>query len=114
MVQKRIGPRIFNLDDSSNFLEKYKNQAINGPFIENNFWCIEVRRKFLTAREKILDSLSKSLEILKAKGIPNHIAEQLVKGFELIFENEKIMELVRKDENFGIFLRKYFEKESLI
>jgi tRNA nucleotidyltransferase (CCA-adding enzyme) len=114
MVQKRIGPRIFNLDDSSNFLEKYKNQAINGPFIENNFWCVEVRRKFLTAREKILDSLSKSLEILKAKGIPNHIAEQLVKGFELIFENEKIMELVRKDENFGIFLRKYFEKESLI
>ena len=114
MVQKRVGPRIFNLDDSSSFLEKYKNQAINGPFIENNFWCVEVRRKFLTAREKIFDSLNRSLDVLKAKGIPNHIAEQLVKGFELILENEKIMELVKKDENFGVFLRKYFEKESLI
>lgn len=114
MIQKRIGPRIFNLEDSSSFLEKYKNQAITGPFIENNFWCVEVKRKFLTAREKIFDSLSKSLEVLKAKGIPNHIAEQLVKGFELILENEKIMELVKKDENFGVFLRKYFEKESLI
>ncbi|MGC8812336.1 MAG: CCA tRNA nucleotidyltransferase [Candidatus Aenigmatarchaeota archaeon] len=114
MVQKRTGPRIFNLDDSSSFLEKYKNQAINGPFIENNFWCVEVRRKFLTAREKIFDSLNRSLDVLKAKGIPNHIAEQLVKGFELILENEKIMELVKKDENFGVFLRKYFEKESLI
>ncbi|MEM7818807.1 MAG: CCA tRNA nucleotidyltransferase [Candidatus Aenigmatarchaeota archaeon] len=114
LIQKRVGPKIFDLDDSERFLEKYKGQAITGPFIENNFWCVEVRRKFLTAREKILDSLSKSLEVLKAKGIPNHIAEQLAKGFELIYENEKIMELVKKDENFGIFLRKYFEKESLI
>ncbi|MEM7825765.1 MAG: CCA tRNA nucleotidyltransferase [Candidatus Aenigmatarchaeota archaeon] len=113
-VQKKVGPKIFDLEDSSRFLEKYKGQTISGPFIENNFWCVEVRRKFLAAREKIFDSLNKSLDVLKAKGIPNHIAEQLVKGFELILENEKIMELVKKDENFGVFLRKYFEKESLI
>ncbi|MCS7105741.1 MAG: CCA tRNA nucleotidyltransferase [Candidatus Aenigmarchaeota archaeon] len=114
LIQKRIGPKIFDLDDSERFLEKYKSQAITGPFVEDNFWCVEVKRKFLTAREKILDSLSKGLDILKAKGIPNHIAEQLVKGFELVYENEKMMELVKKDENFGVFLRKYFEKESLI
>lgn len=114
IVQKRVGPRVFDLDDSKRFLEKYKNQAITGPFIEGNFWCVEVKRKFLTAREKLFDSLKENVEILKAKGIPNYIAEQLVKGFEIISENERIMELIKKDNNFGIFLKGYFEKESLI
>ena len=105
IVQKRIGPRVFDLDDSRRFLEKYKNQAITGPFVEDDFWCVEVKRKFLTAREKLFDSL---------KEIPNFIAEQLVKGFEIISENERIMALVKKDNKFGIFLKKYFEEESLI
>ena len=113
-VQKRIGPKVFNLKNSEMFLKKYKKQALTGPFIEDNYWCVEVERKFLTAREKIYDSLSKNLEILKAKGIPGYIAEQIIKGFEIICENEKIMNIVKKNRNFGIFLRKYFEKESLI
>ncbi len=114
IIQKRVGPKIFDLDDSERFLKKYKGEALVGPFIENNCWCVEVRRRFLTAREKLLDSLSKDEKILKAKGIPNYIAQEISKGFELICETEKIMELVKKDENFGKFLRKYFEKESLV
>lgn len=113
IVQKKIGPKIFNLDDSKRFIEKYKNKALNGPFIENNFWVVEVKRKFLTARDKLKDTLKETKEILKAKGIPNYIAEKIEKKFEIISETEKIMELVKKDENFGIFLKKYFEKESL-
>jgi len=112
-VQKRIGPKIFDLDDSQRFLEKYKN-ALAGPFIENNFWVAEVTRKFLTAREKLQDSLKEKEDVLKAKGIPNHIAAQLVKGFEIFSESNRIFELIKKDNNFGMFLRKYFEKESLI
>jgi len=112
-VQKRIGPSIFDLDDSENFIKKYKNQALAGPYIEGNFWVVEVRRNFLTAREKLLDSLNKSLEILTAKGIPNHVAKQITKEFEIISETSKIMELMKKDSNFGVFFRKYFEKESL-
>ena len=114
IIQKRVGPKIFNLEDSERFLKKYKGEALVGPFIENNCWCVEVRRRFLTAREKLLDSLSKDEKILKAKGIPNYIAHEIAKGFELICETQKTMELVKKDENFGRFLRKYFEKESLI
>ena len=112
-VEKRVGPLIFDLDDSERFLKKYKN-ALVGPFIENNMWCAEINRKFVTAREKLIDSLSENEETLKAKGIPNHIAEQIAKKFEIVNENEKIMKLVKKDEDFGRFLRKYFEKESLI
>ena len=60
------------------------------------------------------DSLKENAKILKAKGIPNYIAEQIVKKFEIILETGKIMKIVKKDKDFGIFLRKYFEKESLI
>lgn len=111
-IQKRIGPLVFDFDDSERFLEKHKD-AIAGPYVEEKFWVAEVKRKFLTAREKIFDSLNKPLKILKAKGIPNLIAESLTKGFEVFSENEKVLGLIEKDKNFGIFLRKYFEKERL-
>jgi len=113
-VQKRIGPKIFDVDDAKSFLDKYKPQAIGGPFVENNFWAVEVRRKFLTARDKLMDSLKETEEILRAKGIPSHVAKEVAKNFELIDNTKKIIQLARGDEGFGIFLRKYFEKESLI
>ena len=113
IIQKRIGPKVFDFDDSKRFLEKYK-QPLAGPFIENNYWTVELRRKFLTAREKVFDSLNREASVLKAKGVPNHIAEEIVKWFEIISDNSKIMEMIKKDNNFGIFLRRYFDKESLI
>ncbi len=112
-VQKRIGPSVFDVNDSARFLEKYK-KSLTGPFVEDVNWVVEVKRKFITAHEKLLDTLKKNSEILKAKGIPNYIAEQLVKGFEVISDNKKIVQLIKKDKNFGIFLKKYFEKESLV
>lgn len=113
-IQKKVGPEVFDLDDSRRFLEKYKNVAVNGPFIEGNNWVVEVKRKFMTAREKLFDSLSVDASILKAKGIPNHIADQIAKGFELISESERIMEIAKRDRGFGVFLKEYFVKESLI
>jgi tRNA nucleotidyltransferase (CCA-adding enzyme) len=113
-VQKKVGPEFFDFEDSKRFLEKYKSLAISGPFIEGKNWVVEVKRKFRTAREKLFDSLSVDVSILQAKGIPNRIAEQISKGFEVISDVNRIIELVSKDRDFGIFLRKYFEKESLI
>jgi tRNA nucleotidyltransferase (CCA-adding enzyme) len=111
IIQKRTGPSVFDLDDSKRFIEKYKEFK---PFIENSHWVVEVRRKFLTARDKLKDSLSEKKNILIAKGIPNYIAGELVKEFEIFSENDKIMDLVKNERKFGVFLRKYFEKESLI
>ncbi|MDI6826023.1 MAG: CCA tRNA nucleotidyltransferase [Candidatus Aenigmarchaeota archaeon] len=113
-VDKRIGPIVFDLDDSERFIKKYKGHSVAGPFIEKNFWCVEVKRKFVTAREKLLDSLNEKEDILKEKGIPNYIAEQIAKKFDIISESDKIMKLVKKDNDFGVFMRKYFEKESLV
>jgi len=113
-VDKRIGPSVFDLDDSERFLNKYKKISTAGPFIEKNYWCVEVNRNFTTARDKLLDSLEEREMVLKAKGIPNHIAEEIAKKFEIISGTDKIMDLVKKDENFGVFLRRHFMKTSLV
>jgi tRNA nucleotidyltransferase (CCA-adding enzyme) len=113
IIQKNIGPKVFDLDDSKRFIDKYKN-ALLGPYVENDFWVAETRRKFLAARDKLHDSLKETVDTLKAKGIPNYIAEEIAKGFEVFSENDKIMNLVKKDKSFGVFLRRYFEKEKLV
>ncbi|MBI4009591.1 MAG: CCA tRNA nucleotidyltransferase [Candidatus Aenigmarchaeota archaeon] len=111
-MQKKVGPSIFDLKDAENFLNKYKEQAI-GIYPEDGFWVAEVNRDFLTARDKLVDSLTKPLDILKAKGIPNHIAERIANGFEVFSETERIMQVVQRNTDFGVFLRKYFEREKL-
>lgn len=115
-VQKRIGPKVFDIDDSQRFLKKYKDSQLvtGGPFIEDDKWVVETQRKFMTAREKLGDSLKDDVKILRAKGIPNHIASEISKGFEIILESNRMMELVKEDPNFGIFLKKYFNLESLL
>lgn len=113
-VQKRIGPSVFDARDAENFVGKYKKQALAGPYIEDGFWVVEVGRKFMSAREKLEDSLKANENSLKSKGIPNFIASQLAKEFEIVTETQKMIDLVKKDPEFGIFLRKYFEKESLV
>jgi len=113
-VNKKIGPLVFDLDDSERFIKKYENKALKGPFVENDFWCVEVERRFTTAREKLVDSLTEKEMVLKQRGIPNHIAKQIAKKFDVVCENDNVMNLIEKDRNFGIFLRKYFGKESLV
>ncbi|MEM5802188.1 MAG: CCA tRNA nucleotidyltransferase [Candidatus Aenigmatarchaeota archaeon] len=114
-IQKRRGPLIFDLDDSKRFLEKHSKIAISGPYVEDNFWVAEVRRRFLTAKEKLIDTLNKDLDILKAKGIPELIAKEISKkGFKVIDDTREIIKLFKKEKGFGVFLRKYFEKESFV
>jgi len=111
-VQKIVGPIVFDEKNSKAFLEAHKNPLI-GPYVEDNRWIVEVERKFKTAKEKILDSLSKPVDILKAKGIPNYIAEALSKGFEVINSIE-IEKLLRERRDVGIFFYNYFNKKKLI
>jgi tRNA nucleotidyltransferase (CCA-adding enzyme) len=113
-VRKNVGPSIFDENGSKNFVKKYKTRAINGPFVEDGFWVVELKRRFCTAKEKLTDSLDDSLKVLKAKGIPSHIATQISKGYTLITDAKKIAALSKNDKEFGIFLREYFEKESMV
>lgn len=112
-IQKRIGPKVFDLDDSRRFLKKYKEDAVAGPYVEKDRWVVEVERRFREAKQKIIHSLSVDEEILKAKGIPRYIANQIAKKFEVL-EGMEIYKLVKKNKGFGAFLREYFEKERLV
>jgi len=114
-IRKRVGPSVFDRDGANSFINKYKASAINGPFVEGEFWIVETKRKFRAAEEKLKDSLSDPLKILEAKGIPNYIAQQISKrkGFQITLDVKKIAVLAKRDKGFGVFLRDYFEKESL-
>jgi len=111
LINEKIGPYIWKEENSKNFIKKYENLAINGPYIRDNSWRVEIKRKWKSASRKLKDSLSDKENILKAKGLPTYIATEMADGFE-IFTNEKISNLL-KNKEFGIFLRKYFEKEKL-
>jgi tRNA nucleotidyltransferase (CCA-adding enzyme) len=111
-IQKIIGPYVFDEKNSKAFLEAHKNPLV-GPYIEDDRWVVEVERRFKTAKEKILDSLSKPVDILKAKGIPSYIAEALAKGFEVI-DGLEIEKLLRERRDVGIFFYNYFNRKKLI
>jgi tRNA nucleotidyltransferase (CCA-adding enzyme) len=113
-VQKRIGPRVTDLDDSKRFLEKYRANTMNGPYVENDFWAVEIKRKFISAREKIDESLRKDAKTLEAKGIPNLIAKEISNGFEVFSESDKAISLMKENKEFGVFIKKFFEKGSLV
>jgi tRNA nucleotidyltransferase (CCA-adding enzyme) len=112
ILEKRIGPIVFDLRGSEEFIKKYRKRCISGPYIEKNRWIVEIKRMFPSAVKKLEDSLSESAEILKAKGIPSHIANQIAKEFS-IFSGSEVVILLRNLE-FARFLRRYFEKEKLI
>lgn len=111
-VQKRVGPSVFDKDDAKRFLEKYTD-AIAGPYVEGTNWVVETNRQFVTAREKIQDSLAKPIEELLAKGVPKLVAERIAKGFDVFSETDRTIDESRRNPAFGSFIRKYFEKEKL-
>jgi len=111
-IQKIVGPYVFDEKNSKAFLEAHKTCLI-GPYVEDDMWVAEVERRFKTAKEKILDSLSKPIDILKAKGIPNYIAEALTKGFEVI-DGLEIEKLLRERKDVGTFFYNYFNRKKLI
>ena len=110
-INENIGPHVWKEKNSKNFIEKYKEIAINGPYIRDYRWRVEVKRHWKSAFGKLNDSLGDEEKTLRAKGIPSYISNELGEGFKIL-RNEEIGKLLG-NEDFGIFLRKYFEKESL-
>ncbi|MEM5777700.1 MAG: CCA tRNA nucleotidyltransferase, partial [Candidatus Aenigmatarchaeota archaeon] len=49
-IDKIVGPWVFDEKNARNFAEKHKNDSIAGPYIEDNYWVVEVYRKWTSAR----------------------------------------------------------------
>ncbi|MBI4894172.1 MAG: CCA tRNA nucleotidyltransferase [Candidatus Aenigmarchaeota archaeon] len=112
-VQKRVGPSIFDRDDSARFVEKYKDAALAGPYVEGVNWVVEINRQFSNPREKLHDALARPLEELVQRGVPKLVAERIAKGSDVISENHILVEEARRNPAFGVFLRKFFVKDKL-
>ena len=113
-VDEKIGPLIFDVKNSERFIGKYKNskRLINGPYIRDNRWIVEVERGWKSAKEKLEDTLDENESILMAKGIPNFIAKQIAKKFK-VMDEKSIERLIKTNKEFGRFLKEYFKMESL-
>lgn len=111
-VNKRVGPSVFDKDGSENFIKKYKGKSITGPFVEDEFWCVELERPWTDASEKLKYTMGDTVEKLKAKGVPNYIAAEIMDGFKVL-KGESIGDLLIINSGFATFLREYFEKEDL-
>lgn len=112
-VQKRTGPSIFDDEGAKRFLEKYKESAVAGPYVEGTNWVVETKRQFLTAGDKVRDSLARPLDELLAKGVPKLVADRIAKGFDIVTESSALVEECRRNAAFGSFVRRFFEKEKL-
>lgn len=111
-VQKCVGPHVFDEKNSEAFIKAHRT-ALVGPYVQDGRWVVEIERKFKNVREKLIDSLSKPAEVLRAKGIPSYIADEIAKRFDVL-DKDGIKRIVAENREVGVFLRRYFEKESLI
>ncbi len=109
-IKKLIGPIVFSKLHVKQFISKYK--GLGRIWVEGNYWVGEIKRKYKKPKEKLTHSLSDSYEELKAKGIASHIAESISKGFKIL-EDKEIIELSKKNQDFALFLKEFFEKNMV-
>ncbi len=108
-IEKKIGPPIFVIKNSNDFLSKYKDAEF-GPYVENNCWVIEKERRFDNASSLLKNFLSKDENELIQEGIPSYIAKSIQKEFRII-EHKEFWKTVKNDKELSSFLKeKYFEK----
>jgi len=109
-VRKIIGPPIFILDRSQEFLKKYR--PLGRIEVEGENWIAEIKRRFREAEKKLEDSLKDREEELLAKGIPSHIAKSISKGFRILTPKD-ILRKARRDEKFREWLFDYLTSDAL-
>jgi len=109
-IKKMVGPPIFSIKHSKEFLTKYKN-ADYGPLLEGDRWFIEKKREFKTATELLEKFFCKEPDELMKLGVPNKLANVLFNS--RVIEGDDFWKLL-KNKDFSIFLKeKYFQKLAL-
>jgi tRNA nucleotidyltransferase (CCA-adding enzyme) len=102
VVKKHLGPPLEKENECEKFLQKHTSSAktVSGPYIEDERWVVEIRRKYTDAvvllKEKLRDGGRNT-------GVAEKISKVLRAGFE-IFVNEEIIEVYKKNNEFAKFL----------
>lgn len=106
-INNMIGPPVFSIKNSRDFLEKYKNPLF-GPYVEGQNWVIEKQRTYRNAGESMRKFLGEKPEKLMLNGIPEEIAKKISRPW--IIDHEDFWKMAVNNKEFSGFLReKYFE-----
>ncbi|VVB86799.1 CCA-adding enzyme [uncultured archaeon] len=100
-AKRHTGPQVWFGEHAFAFKSKYKDsKTFSNVFIRNGKYMVEIPRKYTDAK-RFLES-----EVLKC-GLWKHVALSIKKDYRVL-ENDEILEVM--DEEFRMFLRKFFEK----
>ncbi len=110
-IRKIIGPSVFSLSHSRQFIEKYKKPG--RVWVEGEFWVAEVKRRFRTPESILKDFLSSDEKRLKEKGVASHMAREIARGFN-IMKVSGVFSLAGKEKNFRKALEgMFFERAEI-
>lgn len=97
------GPKVWWDEDEERFLNKHLEKALAGPYIRGDRWYVEVRRKYTTARDLLMNEFGK-LQLSK------DVMEEVRKGFS-VYVNEEIEKELKP--GFAEDLLKFLRKRPL-
>jgi tRNA nucleotidyltransferase (CCA-adding enzyme) len=106
-IKKHFGPPISKKAECDNFLKKHggSKETVSGPYIENDRWVVEIKRKqndiVKLLREKLQDGG-------RHAGVAELISKTVRRAFEVKI-NQQIMKLYSSSSQFAAFLSDYLE-----
>ncbi|MHC1573882.1 MAG: CCA tRNA nucleotidyltransferase [Candidatus Syntropharchaeales archaeon] len=98
-IKKHIGPPVWNHKHASKFRSKYQDARF-GIYIEDGRYVVDIERRYTYAGD-----------FLDAKLRETSLGKNLKNAPFRIFEDEAILNVLRSNKEFGIFLRRYFAKK---
>jgi tRNA nucleotidyltransferase (CCA-adding enzyme) len=107
MVKKHLGPPLWKKAECGDFLRKHtaSTETISGPYIEDDRWVVEIKRKHTNIVELLRDKLKDGG---RQVGVAELISQAVKKTLE-IKVNEQIMKVYSSDSEFAIFLTDYLK-----
>ena len=105
-IQAREGPSVFDKEGTKGFLRRYEGYNI---FVDSNLWFVECTRKYKKALDLLKEFLDKDKETLKESGVPKNLANEIAEKVE-IFREDGVYRLLRRYDNFRIFMKEYIHK----
>ncbi len=99
-VEKRMGPPVWESDNSERFIAKHLGKTMSGPYIRDGRYYVETKRKYPT-----VSSLLNSPEFIEC-GLGKHVKKSIMKEYRVVVGAEC------HSDDFAVFLNDFFEDKS--
>jgi tRNA nucleotidyltransferase (CCA-adding enzyme) len=109
-IRKIVGPEIFSLTNSENFVRKYK--PLGRVWVDDENWAAEVTREFTTPAELLEKTLSGKETELKKRGIASYLSREISRKKQILGKRD-LMARARKSKEFGQYLQDFLEKNMV-